>query len=129
MSVQPKVNRASAKREKKTVLPETFVSIDVECVASGCGHLDRVPVSVGVVDMSEALLFEDKIDPGCVVHSYLTVLTGFKAEDLENKRSLTEIMTELRSLSILGPNVVLVGQGIENDIRWLQVIEFDFINL
>ncbi len=30
MSVQPKVNRASAKREKKTVLPETFVSIDVE---------------------------------------------------------------------------------------------------
>lgn len=98
---------------------ETFLSIDVECVATGCGHLDRTPVSVAVVDMNESLLFDEKINPGCIIHSYLTELTGFTAEDFVSKRSLAEVMVDVRSF--LGPNVVLIGQGIENDIRWLQV--------
>lgn len=119
MSSQKKVKRTSATRQEKNGAIEIVLSIDVECVATGCGHLDRTPVSVAVVDESEALLFDEKIDPGCAVHSYMTELIGFRAEDFENTRSLAEVMVDVRSF--LGPNVVLVGQGIENDIRWLQV--------
>jgi RNA exonuclease 4 len=107
-----------SKKEQNQKKEEVFLSIDVECVATGCGHLDRTPVSVTVVNESEVVLVDKKIKPPHV-HSYLTEMTGFTKDQLQDERNFEEVMQEVRTH--LGPHVVLVGQGIENDIRWLQV--------
>lgn len=98
---------------------EVILSIDVECIANGCGHLDRTPVSIAVVDSNLKILFDEYMRPDVPVHHYLSTITGITAETLHNARSFSTVRQEL--LSILGPHVVLVGQGILNDIRWMQV--------
>jgi len=105
--------------KKKTKEPEIFLAIDVECVATACGHLDRTPVSVEICSESEEQVYSELICPTIAVHNYLTELTGFEAHHFQGARSFTDVMVNVRSF--LGPNVVLVGQGIENDIRWLEV--------
>ena len=111
--------------KKKTKQPEIFLAIDVECVATGCGHLDRTPVSVAICSESEELIFSELISPKFSVHNYLTGLTGFEANHFQGARSFADVMADVRAH--LGPNVVLVGQGIENDIRWLEVNLFAYI--
>eukprot|EP01032_Pedospumella_encystans_P001687 gene1687-1967_t len=105
--------------KKKTKQPEIFRAIDVECVATACGHLDRTPVSVAICSESEEQIFSELISPKVSVHNYLTELTGFEAHHFQGARSFADVMASVRAH--LGPNVVLVGQGIENDIRWLEL--------
>jgi RNA exonuclease 4 len=103
-------------------LPETYYSIDVECVATGRRHDERGVALVAVVDKNERLILRKKvkIDRSKVV-SYLTPLTGIRPGDLDNGESLDSVIRQVKSL--LGPNVVLVGQGIANDIKWLNLRE------
>ena len=60
-----------------------------------------------------------KVKPEKPVVSYLTPLTGIRKGDLDNGEKLLDVITEVKSL--LGPDVVLVGQGIKSDINWLQL--------
>jgi RNA exonuclease 4 len=103
-------------------LPETYYCIDVECVATGRRHDERGVALVAVVDKNERLILRKKvkIDRSKVV-SYLTPLTGIRPGDLDNGESLDSVIRQVKSL--LGPNVVLVGQGIANDIKWLNLRE------
>ena len=55
--------------------PPTHFCIDVECIASGLSHLDRVPAQISLVDQYEQCLLNVYIRPAVPVASYLTPLT------------------------------------------------------
>ncbi len=98
---------------------ETIISISVDCVAIGYGHLDRAPVSIGVVDGNGDVIMDRKMKTNYPVCNYLTALNGFDESTLVNAQRFADVKAEL--LSHLGPQTILVGQGIQNDIWWMQV--------
>ena len=102
-------------------LPDKFVSVDVECVATGRRHDARSVALVAVVDQEERVLFKKKVKPTEEVVSYLTPLTGLCAGDLDDGEPLETVLGEVKG--VLGPDVVIVGQGIQSDIAWLKLSE------
>ena len=102
-------------------LPAKFVCVDVECVATGRRHDARSVALVAVVDQQERVLLKKKKKPVEKVMSYLTPLTGLREGDLDDGEPLDCVLAEVKS--VLGPDVVLVGQGVKNDIVWLQLRE------
>ena len=102
-------------------LPEKYVSIDVECVATGHRHDDRAVAIVAVVDQHERVLLRKKVKPKEKVMSYLTPLTGLREGDLDDGEELRSVLAAVKS--VLGPDLVLVGQGINNDVEWLKLCE------
>lgn len=98
-------------------------SIDVECVAVGRTHetSSRSPCSVALVDINGTVLFQAIIKPSEPVVSYLTPITGYSAEDLEDGMSLEEATTALKSK--IPHDAVLVGQHPGGDITWMQLEE------
>ena len=101
--------------------PEKFVSVDVECVATGRRHDAHSVAAVAVVDQEERVLLKKKVKPAEKVVSYLTPLTGLREGDLDDGEPLENVLAEAKRL--LGPDVVLVGQGVNNDIVWLRLRE------
>lgn len=97
-----------------------FMGVDVECVASGCGHAhnQRAVARVALVDGEGETVLDELVLPGKndEVVSYLTPLTGLSA-DMEATKSLEEIVDLVRSH--LGKDAVLVGQSVKHDIDWL----------
>ena len=102
-------------------LPEKYVSVDVECVATGPRHDARAVALVAVIDQDERVLLKKKVKPKEKVMSYLTPLTGIREGDLDDGEPLEKVVAEVKGL--LGPDIVLVGQGVKNDILWLQLRE------
>lgn len=99
---------------------ERFLSIDVEAAATGRGHNDRAPCRVAVVNSTEQTLYETVI---CVsnIYSPLTELTGLTCDEI---RSGCDLDVALRTIkSLLGPDVVLVGQSPQGDVKWLGLRE------
>lgn len=95
------------------------MSVDVECVATGCRHDDREVCFVSVVDWEENVLLSVKVKPENPVVSYLTPLTGVRKGDLDNGEKLSSVKARVKSL--LGRDVVLIGQGVKSDIDWLEL--------
>ena len=95
------------------------MSVDVECVANGKRHDAREVCSVAVVDGNGKVLLSKKVKPVGPVVSYLTPLTGLRQGDLDHGERLSDVVAEVKSL--LGRDVVLVGQGVRNDVEWLQL--------
>ena len=102
-------------------LPEKFVSIYVECVATGRRHDALAVAEVAVMDQDECVLLEKKVKPKEKVMSYLTPLTGIREGDLDDGEPLEKVVTEVKGL--LGPDVVLVGQCARYDVAYLQLRE------
>ena len=100
-------------------LPEKYMSVDVECVATGIRHDARSVALVAVVDQDERVLLKKKVKQTQAVVSYLTPLTGIRAGDLDDGEPLESVLVEVKRL--LGPDVVLVGQGIKSDVTWLHL--------
>ena len=96
-----------------------YIALDVECVATGRRHDDRDVCLVAVVDANEKVMYNKRVKPDKPVVSYLTPLTGVKAGDLDNGEKLSDVIKEVKAL--LGRGVVLVGQGVKSDIKWLQL--------
>ena len=90
-------------------LPKKFVSVDVECIAVGRRHDAKAVASVAVVDQDKPVV------------SYLTPVTGLRPGDLDGGVSLERAVREVKAL--LGPDVVLVGQGVQGDITWMHLEE------
>jgi RNA exonuclease 4 len=97
-----------------------YVALDVECVATGSGHSERIPATVALVSKDGRTLQDDAILVDNV-YSYLTPLTGLSRDDFKHARPLSEVLAD--TYSILGPDVILVGQHPESDIKWLQLIK------
>ena len=98
-----------------------YVSIDVECVATGRCHDARSVALVAIVDQDERVLLMKKVKPSETIVSFLTPLTGLREGDLEDGEQLSSVLEEVKRL--LGPDVVLVGQGVKNDVNWLNLRE------
>ena len=96
-----------------------YIALDVECVATGRRHDDRSVCLVAVVDEDENMILKRKVKPDKPIVSYLTPLTGVRRGDLDDGKQLSEVLAEVKGL--LGPDVVLVGQGTKSDIKWLQL--------
>lgn len=101
--------------------PEKFVSVDVECVATGRRHDAKAVASVAVVDQHERVLLKRIVKPDKPVVSYLTPVTGLRHGDLDRGVPLERAVREVKAL--LGPDVVLVGQGVKGDILWMHLEE------
>lgn len=108
-----------------------YMSIDVECVATGRRHDDRDVCFVSVVDGDCKVLLSKKVKPEKPVVSYLTPLTGVRKGDLDNGARLANVIAEVKAL--LGYDVTLVGQGVKSDIEWLKLqqgVDYaDFVDL
>ena len=103
--------------------PERYICLDVECVATGIRHDGdaRDVCFVAVVDSREKVLLKKKVKPEKRVVSYLTPITGFREGDLDDGEKLSDVIAEVKRL--LGPDVVLVGQSVKSDIKWLHLQE------
>ena len=122
---------------QKRGLSGPVFSIDVEYVAIGRTHKhsDRYPASVALVDSSGQIVFHEmvKIPENKRIESYLTPISGIRAEDYVsgNCRTLDETREMLKQK--LPSNSILVGQKIQSDIEWLQLqqgVDFvDYIDL
>lgn len=99
-----------------------YVSVDVECVATGPGHNDRAPCSVAIVDLDETELLNAFFRPALPIFSYLTELTGIQESDL---LGCTETLEDIRPMieQCLGPDTVIVGQNPQGDVDWLNLKE------
>ncbi|CAI8025137.1 Interferon-stimulated 20 kDa exonuclease-like 2 [Geodia barretti] len=102
-------------------LPEKYVCIDVECVATGRRHDARSVALVAIVDQDERVLLKKKVKPRETVMSYLTPLTGLREGDLDDGEPLESVLAEVKR--ILSPEIVLVGQLVKNDVQWLKLRE------
>ena len=102
-------------------LPEKYISIDVECVATGRRHDARSVALVANVDQDERVLLRRKVKPSEKIVSYLTPLTGLREGDPDDGEQLENAITEVKR--ILSPDIVLVGQGVMNDVQWLKLRE------
>ena len=113
------------------VMPEKYFCVDVECVATGKRHDDRSVAIVAVVDKHERVILKKKVKVTKHIVSYLIPLTGIRPGDLDNGEDLADVIRGVKA--ILGSDAVIVGQGIENDIKWLELkegIDFSFaVNL
>ena len=98
-----------------------YIAIDVECVATAIQHDARDVCSVAVVDVNERVILKKVVKPEKPVVSYLTPLTGVRPGDLDNGERLSDVIAEVKGL--LGRDVVLVGQGLKSDIKWLQLVQ------
>ena len=96
-----------------------YIALDVECVATGRRHDDRDVCLVAVVNENEEVILKRKVKPDKPIVSYLTPLTGVKRGDLDDGNKLSDVLAEVKAL--LGPDVILVGQGAKSDIKWLQL--------
>ena len=105
----------------KNQLKMSILSVDVECVARGRGHSDRSVCRVAVVDENERVLLNEFVKPKEKIVSYLTPVTGLRAGDLDNGKSLETVLTQVYAL--LSPDVTLVGQAVASDIAWLQLVK------
>lgn len=101
---------------------QRYYSIDVECVASGPCHNDRVVSQISLVRGDGVVLLDLYVKPNVPVISYITPLTGLTSEMLEERGvPLETALAEL--LRRLPRYATLVGQGIENDVRWLGLMQ------
>lgn len=110
-----------SRRHRQTPPGVREVSVDVECVATGRGHMDRTPCWIAAVDVDGNVLVDliVKVDK---MYSPLTEITGLTREDiLERGVSLDEAMKALRQ--VLGSDVLLIGQSIQSDIAWLNLTQ------
>ena len=118
---------------EKLKLKGSVFSLDVECVAVGKTHLtkDTVPAKFALVNSQGKTLCVQYIRPEKRVVSYLTPLSGVRAEDLEGAVSLEEAIEMLKSH--LPKDAILVGQKVDSDITWMQLKQgedfADFVDL
>ena len=109
------------------VMPEKYFSIDVECVATGIRHDARSVAFVAVVDKDERQIFKNKVKVHKHIVSYLTPLTGLHPGDLDIGEDLADVIGDVKA--ILSSDSVIVGQGVNSDIKWLELkegIDFKF---
>ena len=92
-----------------------FLSIDVECVATGIRHDAREVCYVSVVDADEKILLSKKVKPEKPVVSYLTPLTGIRKGDLDNgEKSLLKsnpFLVLTWCLLVRGSSLTLTGSS------------------
>ena len=118
---------------EKLKLKGSVFSLDVECVAVGKTHMmkDRAPAKFALVDSQGKTVCVQYIRPEKRIVSYLTPVSGVRAEDLEGAVSMEEAVEILKSN--LPKDAILVGQKVDSDITWMRLKQgedfADFVDL
>jgi len=105
---------------------ECFVSIDVECAATGHGHFDLLPCRVAMVDFYGNTLFDRVCSPEAVVDP-LQEFTGLTAWQIKRAPSLTAVLSEFHQLLAWLNNqyrhgVTVIGQSVVMDLVWARLV-------
>merc|ERR1719361_660349 len=106
---------------------ECFVSIDVECAATGYGHFDSAPCRIALVDFFGDVLF-DKIAQVPNLVDPLSEFTGLTKWEIQNKGdSLQNVLSEFHDLLIslnkeYRYGVTIIGQSVIMDIIWTALV-------
>jgi DNA polymerase III epsilon subunit-like protein len=77
--------------------------------------------SIAVVDIDENVVLRLSVKPSLPITSYLTPITGIKAEDIAD--SVTIEAAEDQVHALFGSDVLLVGQAIQSDVAWLRLVK------
>lgn len=96
-----------------------YIGLEVKCVSTGLRHDARAICFVAVIDYDETVLLQKTVKPSAAVVSYITPLTRLKEGDLDDGESIEDVLAQVKKL--LGPDVILVGQGVNMDISWLRL--------
>lgn len=99
---------------------DEYFSLDVECAATGRGHDDLSPCRISLVNVKQEVLLDVVINTKNL-YSPLTPLTGLTIEEIEQGISLELGLKRLHAL--LHDKVVLVGQLIDQDCSWCQLVQ------
>ncbi|XP_055711731.1 uncharacterized protein LOC129806907 isoform X3 [Phlebotomus papatasi] len=101
--------------------------LDCEMCFTGRG-LELCKVSVVASD--GRLLYERLVKPECQIVDYNTRFSGISEQDFtargQNIRTLKEVQQDL--LKMIGAEAILVGHGLENDLRALKIIHRNIID-
>ncbi|GAB0096313.1 Ribonuclease H superfamily [Sergentomyia squamirostris] len=101
--------------------------LDCEMCFTGRG-LELCKVSVVASD--GRLLYERLVRPECEIVDYNTRFSGISEQDFtaksQNIRTLKEVQQDL--LKMIGSEAILVGHGLENDLRALKIIHRNIID-
>lgn len=104
---------------------EFFVSIDVECAATGHGHFDSAPCRIAMVDFFGTVLF-DQIANVPHLMDPLTEFTGLRADQIINAPPLEKVLRQLHCLLAEFNHgyrfgVTIVGQSLIMDLIWTEL--------
>lgn len=94
--------------------------IDVECVASGPGHLDREVAQIAIMDANCKPVLNLYVKPSVPVVSYLTLLTGITREKLEDHGIPLEDALQ-KVYDTLPKDAIVCGWNVKSDIAWLKL--------
>ena len=99
---------------------QNYLSLNVEYIANGFGHNDRIPCWIVISDLNNKIIFNEKIDPNKSknvneIVSTLEPITGITMEMLENEgKSYNEVIRNLKL--ILNKDVVFIGHNVDIDL-------------
>ncbi len=100
---------------------EKCFGIELECVATGLRHDQRAVARIIIVNQSEKVILNCTVKVQSKIFSYLTPLTGLKEGDLDRGIPFEDAVCEVKK--VLGPEVILIGQGIDYNIQLLHLIQ------
>jgi RNA exonuclease 4 len=118
---QPQQYRQSPPREPLTVVNGPVFALDVECVANGTTHNDRVVAHIALVGADDSVLINTYVKPDVPIVSYIEPLTALTEELVQGGIPLAEAVEQVRK--VLPANAILVGQNILKDVQWLGLVE------
>lgn len=84
---------------------------------------------VTVVGTDGRLVYDSFVKPECEIVDYNTRFSGITAKDLNRKsatKSLREVQNDL--MGFVNADTILVGHGLENDLRALRLIHYTIID-
>lgn len=84
-------------------------------------------VKVTVVDMDGRVVYDTLVKPDVEIIDYNTRFSGISAQDLENvSKRLSDVQQDL--LSFIFAETILIGHGMENDLRALKLLHTTVID-
>jgi RNA exonuclease 4 len=96
--------------------PKTqYLALDCEMVA--CGS-ERVAARVVLIDWKGRTVLDEYMKPKEKVTDYLTFVSGITAEHLENAEEFEVVQQRVKDMLA---NKILVGHGVDNDLRALGI--------